>query len=170
MSFSWYCLNVAFILASSHRNPVQRYKKYLRFTSVFQIILVTKARMHFLPLRLKVGPSLRTPSPCPTDQESAHVGKIAKNRQRKLKFTLPNWGGKGWGRGVEPREGLREGSKLPLPHNEPSIYGPSSPIEGEREGKNDSQLILGLDIQTVNLNPKRSRLRKQKSPRREGST
>ena len=75
MSFSWYCLNVAFIFASSHRNPVQRYKKYLRFTSVFQIILVTKARMHFLSLRLKVGPSLRTPSPCPTDQEFAHVGK-----------------------------------------------------------------------------------------------
>ena len=75
MSFSWCCLNVAIFLHSSHRNPVQRYKKYLRFTSVFQIILVTKARMHFLPLRLKVGPSLRTPSPCPTDQEFAHVGK-----------------------------------------------------------------------------------------------
>ena len=43
-----------------------------------------------------------------------------------------------------PREGLREGSKSPLPQLEPSIYGPSSPIEGEREGKNESQLILGF--------------------------
>ena len=51
-----------------------------------------------------------------------------------------------------PREGLREGSKSPLPHYEPSIYGPFSHIEGEGEGKIESQLILGLDIQTVNLN------------------
>jgi hypothetical protein len=43
-----------------------------------------------------------------------------------------------------PREGLREGSKSPLPHYEPSIYGPSSHIEGEGEGKNESQLILGF--------------------------
>jgi hypothetical protein len=42
------------------------------------------------------------------------------------------------------REGLREGSKLPLTHHEPSIYGPFSPIEGEREGKIESQLILGF--------------------------
>lgn len=129
------------ILASSHRNPVQRYKKYLRFTSVFQIILVTKARMHFLPLRLKVGPSLRTPSPCPTDQESAHVGKIAKNRQRKLKTSNKVFGVI---LGVGPREGLREGSKTPLPHYEPSIHGPFSHIEGEGEGKIESQLILGF--------------------------
>ena len=132
MSFSWYCLNVAIFLHISHRNPVQRYKKYLRFTSVFQIILVTKARMHFLPLRLKVGPSLRTPSPCPTDQEFAHVGKIAKNRQRKLKTSNKVFGVI---LGVGPREGPREGSKTPLPHHEPSIYGPSSHIEGGGRGK-----------------------------------
>ncbi len=144
MSFSWYCLNVAFILASSHRNPVQRYKKYLRFTSVFQIILVTKARMHFLPLRLKVGPSLRTPSPCPTDQESAHVGKRqTTNHYRSFnsKQNSPSLTGEGRG---GAREGLREGSKSPLPHYEPSIYGPFSPIEGEREGKIESQPILGF--------------------------
>jgi len=45
---------------------------------------------------------------------------------------------------VGPREGLREGSKSPLPHYEPSIYGPSSHIEGEGEEKIESQLILGF--------------------------
>ena len=146
MSFSWYCLNVAIFLHISHRNPVQRYKKYLRFTSVFQIILVTKARMNFLPLRLKVGPSLRTPSPCLTDQESAHVGKRQTtnhyksfNSQLTTASQLSTLNSQ-----LKNREGLREGSKAPLPHNEPSIYGPSSPIEGEGEGKNESQLILGF--------------------------
>ena len=40
--------------------------------------------------------------------------------------------------------GLREWSKVPLPQREPSIYGPSSHIEGEGEGKIESQLILGF--------------------------
>ena len=30
-------------------------------------------KVYYFTLRLKVGPSLRTPSPCPTDQEFAHA-------------------------------------------------------------------------------------------------
>ena len=41
--------------------------------------------MSYFTLRIKVGPSLRTPSSCLTDQDFAQVGKEEIIRQRKLK-------------------------------------------------------------------------------------
>ena len=132
------CCNIFAYFSQKSSAKVQ---KIFEIHKCFSNYFGDKCTHAFLPLRLTIGPSLRTPSPCPTDQESAHVGKIAKNRQRKLKTRNKVFGVI---LGVEPREGLREGSKSPLPHYEPSIYGPFSHIEGEREGKNESQLILGF--------------------------
>ena len=76
-----------------------------------------------------------------TDSQSVPDGPRVRSRRKiskigKENLNSPSQTGEGRG-GAEDgaREGLREGSKSPLPHYEPSIYGPSSPIEGEREGK-----------------------------------
>lgn len=77
----------------------------------------------FYPLKIVSKVSIFRSKPSKIGFQLARINSQLKNREG-------------------PRKGLREGSKSPLPHYEPSIYGSSSPIEGEGEVKIESQRIL----------------------------